>query len=99
MSSVRRTGLVPRPSSSPADPLNWPQWRKNAVLATMSLYAFSSDFMSSIVASGLPLFAAELRPPRSFDELSHLIAVSKLWITAWTTCSTPLTRKSRSVYS
>ncbi len=32
--------LVPQPTSDPADPLNWPTWRKIVILATVSLAAF-----------------------------------------------------------
>lgn len=70
--------LVPLPSSDPADPLNWPMWRKIAVLLCVSLYSFVSNFSSSSMASALPVYATPLAfmPPVPFARLTQLIAVS-----------------------
>lgn len=38
--SARGVVLVPQPSDSPADPLNWPTWKKALILTTVSLAAF-----------------------------------------------------------
>ncbi|OQE18687.1 hypothetical protein PENSTE_c017G09021 [Penicillium steckii] len=70
--------LVPQPSSNPADPLNWPNWRKIAVLACMSLYAAVGNFTSASIASAFPLYGTPLafNPPVSIGKLSRLIAVN-----------------------
>jgi hypothetical protein len=69
--------LVPQPSSSPADPLNWATWRKIAALTCMSLYAAIGNFTSASIASAFPLLATPLafNPPVSMGSLTHLIAV------------------------
>jgi hypothetical protein len=69
---------TPQPSSDPADPLNWPNWRKNAVLVCMSLYAAIANFTSASIASAFPIYATPLafNPPVSIEKLTHLIAVS-----------------------
>ncbi|GAB1740466.1 hypothetical protein NU219Hw_g5570t1 [Hortaea werneckii] len=38
------TILVPQPSENPNDPLNWPWWKKHAVLLTISFVSFLPDF-------------------------------------------------------
>jgi hypothetical protein len=74
--------LVPHPSASPADPLNWPIWRKTAILFTVSLYALIANIGASAVASALPLLAYQLPPPgsHSFSTLGQLVAVNVLLI-------------------
>ncbi|KAJ5682427.1 hypothetical protein N7462_005592 [Penicillium macrosclerotiorum] len=76
--------LVPQPSSSPADPLNWTTWRKIATLTCMSLYAAIGNFTSASIASAFPLYATPLAfdPPVSMGNLTHLIAVNVLMMGA-----------------
>ncbi|KAJ5368663.1 uncharacterized protein N7496_008423 [Penicillium cataractarum] len=50
----RELVLMPQPSSSPADPLNWTTWRKIATLTCMSLYAAIGNFTSASIASAFP---------------------------------------------
>ncbi|KAF1984852.1 MFS general substrate transporter [Aulographum hederae CBS 113979] len=71
---------VPRPSSDPADPLNWGKWRKAGVVLTMSLYALIANFASGSISSVFPVYATPLafNPPVPFTELSRLIAVNVL---------------------
>ncbi|QDS74298.1 hypothetical protein FKW77_003792 [Venturia effusa] len=76
--------LNPRPSLNPADPLNWPLWRKGAILACMSLFAFVANFTSASIASAFPIYAtpAVFTPPPSFTQLTRLIAVNVLMLGA-----------------
>lgn len=69
--------LNPRPSLDPADPLNWPLWRKYAILACMSLFPFVSNFASASIASTFPIYEtpAVFMPPPSFSQLTRLISV------------------------
>ncbi|KAL2203326.1 hypothetical protein CC79DRAFT_1373471 [Sarocladium strictum] len=69
--------LRPEPSEDPADPLNWPVWRKAAVLICMSMFGFIINFSSATVASALPLLATPMAfdPPVPVDKLTRLIAV------------------------
>ncbi|KAF2762120.1 MFS general substrate transporter [Pseudovirgaria hyperparasitica] len=77
---IHHLRLVPQPSSDAADPLNWPMWRKIAILLCMSIDAFIGNFASSSIASALPLLATPLafNPPVAFSRLSQLIAVNVL---------------------
>jgi hypothetical protein len=68
----------PIPSESPADPLNWPKWRRLAVLFNSSFYAFVANFTSASIAAALnawPMFFPS-DAQRPFAELTYLIAVS-----------------------
>lgn len=44
--------LVPQPSDDPADPLNWPMWRKVVVLSIVSLASFIGIAQSLANQSG-----------------------------------------------
>lgn len=82
--------LNPEPSPDPADPLNFPQWRKIAILLLMGLYAFTANLSSSVISSALPdlvtAFAHFGRGPPTglvpFSSLTHLIAVNNLMLGA-----------------
>ncbi|KAF2264001.1 MFS general substrate transporter [Lojkania enalia] len=53
--------LIPQPSDARADPLNWPQWKKNAVLLVVSATAFLPDFSNAIGAVTLIPQSIEFR--------------------------------------
>ncbi|KAK3078689.1 hypothetical protein LTS18_006870, partial [Coniosporium uncinatum] len=77
--------LVPEPSADPADPLNWPLWRKVMILFCMSYYAFLANFASASISSAIPILATPLGfgvPTISFSRLTQLISVSNLIIGA-----------------
>lgn len=50
--SAKGVVLVPQPSNSPADPLNWPTWKKMFILAIISLSAFIGLAQSLAVQAG-----------------------------------------------
>lgn len=77
------------PSLDPADPLNFPVWRKVTILLCMSLYAFTANVSSAILSSALPALVTAFAvfkpdgPPQglvSFSSLTHLTAVSVLML-------------------
>ncbi|KAI5460933.1 major facilitator superfamily transporter [Mariannaea sp. PMI_226] len=81
--SADDAGIIkyPLPSSDPADPLNWPTWRKMALLATVSLYAFVANFTSADIAAALQLWPKFFpTDPQSESNLVHLIAVNVLFL-------------------
>ncbi|KAJ5611169.1 hypothetical protein N7510_007888 [Penicillium lagena] len=43
-----KVNLVPLPSEFPADPLNWPSWRKNVNIALVSFHAMMCLFMGAV---------------------------------------------------
>ncbi|KAF7357643.1 MFS multidrug transporter [Mycena sanguinolenta] len=53
--------LQPTPSDSPADPLNWPAWKKNVVLYIASIHAMQGPFTAALVIPSFQLFAEEFR--------------------------------------
>ncbi|PNS17297.1 hypothetical protein CAC42_6980 [Sphaceloma murrayae] len=91
--------LQPEPSADPADPLNFPKWRKLAILALMSVYAFLSNSQSAIFSSAFPkmvtAFAvfSPMGPPTGiipFPRLVYLIAVNSLMLGAANVIWVPL---------
>ncbi|KAJ7118802.1 MFS multidrug transporter [Mycena epipterygia] len=58
---VHGVDLVPVPSDSPADPLNWPSWKKNVVLYIVSIHAMQGPFSAAIVIPSLQQLAAEFK--------------------------------------
>ncbi|KAF7516619.1 hypothetical protein G7054_g14075 [Neopestalotiopsis clavispora] len=83
---VEATGNLhrfPVPSADPADPLNWPNWRKHALLVVAAIYSFVANFASSSVAPALQLWPMFFpMDQRTFAELTRLVAVNVLMIGA-----------------
>ncbi|KAK2000475.1 major facilitator superfamily transporter [Colletotrichum falcatum] len=73
----------PPPSDDPADPLNWAQWRKIALLLVASLYAFSGNFTSASLAPALQLwFQAFPDDKRPYSDLTYFVAINVLFLGA-----------------
>ena len=53
---VDRVVKYPIPTDDPADPLNWPSWRKVVCMVSVSLYAFVANYISASMAPALPLW-------------------------------------------
>ncbi|KAI1431292.1 major facilitator superfamily domain-containing protein [Xylaria sp. CBS 124048] len=64
--------LVPQPSDSPNDPLNWPTWRKDVILAIVGLSASVVGASTSMLSPGFVKIAHELHVPVS--KIAHIIA-------------------------
>lgn len=45
--------LIPQPTDSSRDPLNWPEWKKNLILFSLTLTAATSDYSAATGASAL----------------------------------------------
>lgn len=54
-----QTVLVPQPTDDPADPLNWPSWRKHAILGLVSFGSFCGDFASTCGIAAAPIQARQ----------------------------------------
>ena len=74
--------LLPKPSRSPADPLNWAAARRWAILFTMCFYALAADFAAGAVAPAIPIMAYQFVPHTPTSKLTQLVAVS------WRACVT-----------
>ncbi|KAF0314937.1 major facilitator superfamily transporter [Colletotrichum asianum] len=73
----------PQPSEDPADPLNWPKWRKFGLLLTVGLYSFAGNFTSASIAPALQLWFKEFPTDhRPFSDLTYFIAISTLFLGA-----------------
>ncbi|KAK7413501.1 hypothetical protein QQX98_007649 [Neonectria punicea] len=65
----------PRPSADPADPLNWSAKRKIPILLVASLYAFASNFISSVIAPAFQLWPSVYpNDPKPVSSLTYLVA-------------------------
>ncbi|KPM42937.1 hypothetical protein AK830_g3620 [Neonectria ditissima] len=53
------TVLLPQPTDDPADPLNWPSWKKHAILLTIAWGAFCADFTSAAGSATIIVQAME----------------------------------------
>ncbi|KAI9923641.1 hypothetical protein MW887_008461 [Aspergillus wentii] len=51
LSGSAPTVLVPQPSDDPNDPLNWPLWRRDVILAALSFVAVLCSTTSSLMAA------------------------------------------------
>ncbi|GAA6036099.1 hypothetical protein JCM8097_006614 [Rhodosporidiobolus ruineniae] len=56
MAKDGKTVLHPQPSDDARDPLNWPEWKKHAILLIVALAAAGGDLQSG---SGIPLLASQ----------------------------------------
>ncbi|KAJ4204160.1 hypothetical protein NW759_014997 [Fusarium solani] len=72
--------LVPTPSKDPADPLNWPKWRKLMTLCCVAMFSFSGNMASASLTSALPFYASEFSPPLGQTKQVRLIAVCALML-------------------
>lgn len=73
---VDRVVNFPLPTDDPADPLNWPQWRKAGCMVTVSFYAFVSNYISASLAPALPAWNKEFPHDRQpTEDLMQLVAV------------------------
>ncbi|KAF7982219.1 hypothetical protein HWV62_29414 [Athelia sp. TMB] len=53
-----RTDLVPVPSDSKTDPLNWPSWKKNVLLFIVAFHAMQGPFSAAIIIPAYQELAA-----------------------------------------
>ncbi|KAH7263024.1 major facilitator superfamily domain-containing protein [Fusarium tricinctum] len=68
-------------TNDPWDPLNFPTWHKVAALLVASLYAFTANYTSGVIAPAFQLWPMIFpQDPRSFSELSVLIAIHVLFL-------------------
>lgn len=64
--------LIPQPTDSPEDPLNWPRWKKMTILVVLVANAFTADYSAATGASALLPQAEEWH--LSPDEINHATA-------------------------
>ncbi|KAK1825871.1 hypothetical protein QBC39DRAFT_365678, partial [Podospora conica] len=68
--------MYPVPSADPADPLNWPLWRKDLCLASLCLFAFAANFTSTCIGPALPIWDLTFPDdPKPFKQLMLLVSV------------------------
>ncbi|KAF5969530.1 HOL1 [Fusarium coicis] len=70
-------------TDDPRDPLNLPTWHKISALIVASLYGFTANYTSGVIAPAFQLWPMIFpKDPRTFSELSKLIAVHILMLGA-----------------
>ncbi|RFU33959.1 hypothetical protein B7463_g2387, partial [Scytalidium lignicola] len=70
--------LVPQPSDSPNDPLNWSPWKKNTLLFVVALTSGVTTSLGPMISPGLLLLSA--RFGKSLDTVStFLVGLFLLW--------------------
>lgn len=70
--------LVPQPSNDPNDPLNWPLWRRDLILLTLSLLSIIASTLSPLLAADT--LSLSLYFTRTFTDVAlltgyHLLGV------------------------
>ena len=58
-----KTVLIPQPSENADDPLNWPAWKKNAILLIITIAACTPDYGNATGALALLPQATYDKPP------------------------------------
>jgi MFS family permease len=70
--------LIPVPSSSPEDPLNWPIWKKNTHILLVAFHAMTTTFMAAGIIPGFVDFAKAYGT--SIPKASYLTSVQILFL-------------------
>ncbi|OAP54871.1 hypothetical protein AYL99_10571 [Fonsecaea erecta] len=83
--------LIPQPTEDPEDPLNWPSWKKAAILLVIAVNAATSDYSAATGASALIPQATQWRI--NPNEVNHATAgntfmlgvggILTVWLSAW----------------
>ncbi|KAL2826735.1 major facilitator superfamily domain-containing protein [Aspergillus pseudoustus] len=83
---------------SPNDPLQWPAWRKNAVLLAVGLYSFLSAALNPILATGFPKISQSFNVPLQKISFTIGIYMLGLGVGAVVWCPTATLYGRRPVY-
>ncbi|KAJ7093782.1 MFS general substrate transporter [Mycena epipterygia] len=83
--------LRPSPSDSPADPLNWPSWKKHVVLYIVSFHAMQGPFSAAIVIPAFLPFVAEFKVP--IDKVTYMASVPILLLGVVPLIWTPIAQR------
>ncbi|KAJ7460933.1 MFS multidrug transporter [Mycena galericulata] len=70
--------LLPAPSDSPADPLNWPSWKKNTILCIVSIHAMQGPFSAAIVIPSLQQFVAQFNV--SLSRAAYIVSIEIVFL-------------------
>ncbi|KAJ3539170.1 hypothetical protein NM208_g5594 [Fusarium decemcellulare] len=75
--------FIQQSSNDPRDPLNFPAWRKLTALIVAALYAFVANYTSGVISPAFQIWPYTFpKDPRSYSELTTLIAVHILFLGA-----------------
>lgn len=68
-----QTVLIPQPSDSPDDPLNWSSWKKHAILITTGCVAFQMDFqVGASISCSFPQAAEWQKSPNEINQANNV---------------------------
>ncbi|KII93279.1 hypothetical protein PLICRDRAFT_385585 [Plicaturopsis crispa FD-325 SS-3] len=83
--------LVPQPSDDPADPLNWPRWKKEACFWTLAFTASLDGALSPMMGPGYQLLAQQFNV--SVDEVASTFGAILLGLGCFMLFQAPLAVK------
>jgi len=90
--------LEPQPDESGNDPLNWPVWKRNAVLCSLGFYCFICGGMTPILAAGFQDVASSFHVPLDTIALTTGILMLGLGIGGVLASPTAIVFGKRPVY-
>ncbi|KAG9020604.1 hypothetical protein FRB95_003901, partial [Tulasnella sp. JGI-2019a] len=73
-----RPDLIPVPSSDPADPYNWPSWKKHALLLQVAFHAMMGPFLAAAVIPAFLAFAEDFNI--SITQASYFVSVQIIFL-------------------
>ncbi|KAG8995893.1 hypothetical protein FRB94_008715 [Tulasnella sp. JGI-2019a] len=73
-----RPDLIPIPSSDPADPYNWPSWKKHALLLQVAFHAMMGPFLAAAVIPAFLAFAEDFNI--SITQASYFVSVQIIFL-------------------
>ncbi|KAE8555778.1 hypothetical protein TMatcc_003054 [Talaromyces marneffei ATCC 18224] len=75
--------LVPQPSDSPQDPLNWPRIKKELCFLTILLGSFATGSLGPLFVPGFAVLVAHFNVPLTSITLSNGSLVTALGVSAY----------------
>ncbi|EIW85852.1 MFS general substrate transporter [Coniophora puteana RWD-64-598 SS2] len=73
-----RIDLVPMPGDSPVDPLNWPAWQKNVLLAIVAFHAMIGPLGAAIVIPAFEEIVVDLGI--TLEQVPYLVSIQILFM-------------------
>jgi hypothetical protein len=72
--------LIPQPTDDNGDPLNWPSWKKHAILFVIAWGAFCADFTSAAGSAPIVLQAMEWHESIARVNETNSINILMMWV-------------------
>ncbi|KAG9029992.1 hypothetical protein FRB95_004638 [Tulasnella sp. JGI-2019a] len=86
-----RVDLVPMPSDDPADPYNWPSWKKHALLLQVAFHAMMGPFLAAAAIPGFLAFVKDF--DISITQASYFVSVQIIFLGVAPLCWGPIANR------